>query len=241
MRSPLRCSNSRHTDLPSIESYAGVIIIKPNLSIPYTRPWELVSDTTMSMSRVLQVHLGQFYVCWIKPTSNSCINSGLGYECWHSGIGAIKNPSHLAPMPRQKSQQRTSINNINMNHWHVFLILCRHASNWILLAERYLSNDSSFRLKHPGVLDSSDGSDWTSYPLTENQMRPVAQATGRVAYLTCGGHYTMRPILATGRVVYYACRSGFTLPSLCVRDVVTFTHHQIDSYVTLFTGVAVMQ
>jgi len=31
-----------------------------------------------------------------------------------------------------------------------------------------ISNNSSFRLKHPGVPDGSDGSDGTSYPLTEN-------------------------------------------------------------------------
>jgi len=44
-----------------------------------------------------------------------------------------------------------------------------------------ISNNSSFRLKHPGVPDGSDGSDGTSYPLTENYTIPVAQATGRVA------------------------------------------------------------
>jgi len=45
-----------------------------------------------------------------------------------------------------------------------------------------ISNNPSFRLKHPGVLDGSDGSDGTSNPLTENSTLPVAQATGRVAY-----------------------------------------------------------
>jgi len=44
-----------------------------------------------------------------------------------------------------------------------------------------ISNNSSFRLKHPGVPDGSDGSDGTSYPLTENYTHPVAQAMGRVA------------------------------------------------------------
>jgi hypothetical protein len=42
-----------------------------------------------------------------------------------------------------------------------------------------ISNNSSFHQKHPGVLDGSDGSDGTLYPLTENYMLPVAQATGR--------------------------------------------------------------
>jgi hypothetical protein len=49
-------------------------------------------------------------------------------------------------------------------------------------AVKYVSNNPSFRLKHPGVPDSSDGSDGTSYPLTENCTLPVTPATGRVAY-----------------------------------------------------------
>jgi len=105
----------------------------------------------------------------------------------------------------------------------------------------YISNNSSFRLKHPGVPDGSDGSGGTSYPLMENQTRPVARATGRVAYLPCNGYYTMPLILATRRVVYYARRSGVRLPLHCVRNVVTYTHHQNDTYVTLFAGVAVIQ
>jgi len=104
-----------------------------------------------------------------------------------------------------------------------------------------ISNNPSFRLKHPGVPDGSDGSGGTSYPLTENQTRPVAQATCRVAYLPCGGYYTMPLILATRRVVYYARRSSVRLPLLCVRNVVTYTHHRNDTYVTLFAGVAVRQ
>jgi len=104
-----------------------------------------------------------------------------------------------------------------------------------------ISNNPGFRLKHPGVLDGSDGSGGTSYPLTENQTRPVAQAMGRVAYLPCGGYYTMPLILATRRVVYYARPSSVRLPLLCVRNVVTYTHHRNDTYVTLFAGVAVMQ
>jgi hypothetical protein len=46
----------------------------------------------------------------------------------------------------------------------------------------HISNNPSFRRKHPGVPDGYDGSDGTSNPLTENYTLPVAQATGRVAY-----------------------------------------------------------
>jgi hypothetical protein len=42
-------------------------------------------------------------------------------------------------------------------------------------------------------------------------------------------------------MVYYARRSGVRLPLLCIRNVVTFTHHQNDTYVTLIAGVVVMQ
>jgi hypothetical protein len=48
-------------------------------------------------------------------------------------------------------------------------------------------------------------------------------------------------ILATGRVVYYARCSGVRLPLLSIRNVVTYTHHRNDTYVTLFAVVAVMQ
>jgi hypothetical protein len=85
----------------------------------------------------------------------------------------------------------------------------------------FICNNSSFRLKHPGVPDGSDGSGGTWYPLTENQTRPVAQVTGSVAYLPCGGYYTIPLILATGRVVYYARPTSGSLPLLCVRNVVT--------------------
>jgi len=68
----------------------------------------------------------------------------------------------------------------------------------------------------------------------ENQMPPVA-------YNPCGGYYTMPLILATRHVVYYTRRSSVRLPGLCVQNVVTYMHHQNDTYVTLFAEVAVMQ
>jgi hypothetical protein len=43
----------------------------------------------------------------------------------------------------------------------------------------HISNNCSFRQKHPGVPDGSDGSDGPSYPLTENYTLPITQATGR--------------------------------------------------------------
>ena len=41
----------------------------------------------------------------------------------------------------------------------------------------FISNNSGFHLKHPGVPDGSDGSGGTSYPLTENQTRRVVLHT----------------------------------------------------------------
>jgi hypothetical protein len=75
----------------------------------------------------------------------------------------------------------------------------------------------------------------------ENQTLPVAQATGPIAYLPWGGYYTVRLIVGTRRVLYYARHSGVMLPLLWVRNVVTYTHLQNDTYVTLFAGAAVMQ
>jgi hypothetical protein len=121
-----------------------------------------------------------------------------------------------------------------------FFLMKSISSSQSLTSVYDISNDSGFRLKHLGVPDGSDGSGGTSYALTENQTRPVAQATGRVAYLPCGGYYTMPHIPAARRVVYYARRSGVRIPLLCVGNVVTYTHHLNDTYVTLFAGVAVM-
>jgi len=80
------------------------------------------------------------------------------------------------------------------------------------LPEDPISNKPSFRQKHPGVSDGPDGpdgSDGTSYPLTENQMRPIAQAMGHVASLPCGGYYTMPLILIALYIMLAAPASGF--------------------------------
>jgi len=69
-----------------------------------------------------------------------------------------------------------------------------------------MSNDPKFRLKNPGVPDGSEGPDGTSYALTENYTLPVAQATGRVAYvppLLCGDVYA-----SSERHVCYTLRRG---------------------------------
>jgi len=61
------------------------------------------------------------------------------------------------------------------------LILDGHRS-YLSIQFCHISNNPSFRLKHPGVPDGSDSSDGTSYPLMENYTLPVAQVTGHVAY-----------------------------------------------------------
>ena len=47
----------------------------------------------------------------------------------------------------------------------------------------HISNNSNFRQNHPCDHDGSDSSDGTLYPMMENSTLPVAQATGRVAYI----------------------------------------------------------
>jgi hypothetical protein len=61
---------------------------------------------------------------------------------------------------------------------YIFPLRLWFSFRFIIFVWVYIRNNSSFRQKHPGVPDSSDGSDGTSYPLTENYMLPVAQATG---------------------------------------------------------------
>jgi hypothetical protein len=107
---------------------------------------------------------------------------------------------------------------------------------WKLAAKTDIGNKPSFRLEQPGISDGHYGSNGKSYPLTENQMRPVTHATGRVTYIPCGGHYTMPHVLATRPIVYDAHRSSGSLPLLCVRNKVTVTEHPDDTYVTLFAG-----
>jgi len=52
-----------------------------------------------------------------------------------------------------------------------------------------ISNDLNFRLKHPGVLDGSDGSDGTSYALTENYTLPVASHTYLLYFVVAYTHH----------------------------------------------------
>jgi len=71
---------------------------------------------------------------------------------------------------------------------------------------RHISNDTGFHQKHQGVPDGCDGSDGTSYPLTENFTLPIAQGTGGVARVP--------PVLfvdvyaSSERLVCYTLRSG---------------------------------
>ena len=50
----------------------------------------------------------------------------------------------------------------------------------------------------------------------------------------------MPHIVVTRRIIYYTRRSGVMLPLVCIRNVVTYTNHQNDMYVTLFAEIAVM-
>lgn len=102
-----------------------------------------------------------------------------------------------------------------------------------------ISNTASFHQGHPGDSAGPDGSDGTTYHMTVTQTQPVTQATGRVAYLPCSGSYTRSLILVTRRFVYYqvdTSHPGIGMPSLCIRNVMVYTHCQNDKYVTLFAG-----
>jgi hypothetical protein len=76
-----------------------------------------------------------------------------------------------------------------------------------------ISNDPTVHQKHPGDPDGSDSSNGTSNTLTDSYTLPMSQATDDVAYI---------------------------LPWVCAGNAVMYTHHQIDTYVTLFAGAAVV-
>jgi len=103
------------------------------------------------------------------------------------------------------------LNNGNVSHQRCkkssWLYLCTGSTQSVVEIRKYLiSNDPNFCLKHLGIPDGSDGSDGTSYTLTENYTLPVAQAMGRVAYvprLLCGDVYA-----SSERHVCYTLRRG---------------------------------
>jgi len=108
----------------------------------------------------------------------------------------------------------------------------RHAPSWRFYLHcgnegtGSISNNSSFCQKHPGVPDGSDGSDGTSYPLTENYTLPVAHATHCVAYvppLRCGDIYAP----SEGLVCY-------TLRRVCTyAEAIYTTPGDVKSYLLL--------
>jgi len=75
--------------------------------------------------------------------------------------------------------------------WYILALCCKQLyydtiylpSKVDIYAITSISNNPSLRLKHSGVLDGSDCSDGTSYPLTENYTLQITQAMGCVAYL----------------------------------------------------------
>jgi hypothetical protein len=87
-----------------------------------------------------------------------------------------------------------------------------YTDNYMIILS-FISNNTSFRQKHPAVPDDSDTTDAISYPLTENDTLPIAHVTGRVAYLP---------------------------PLLCTPIVVKYTHHQNDRCDTLSAQAPVM-
>ena len=68
--------------------------------------------------------------------------------------------------------------------------------------QTYITNNTSFHLKHPGVPDSSDGSNGTSYRLTEIYTLPVAYVPPLLwAWYTHHENYTCVTLIAGAAVM----------------------------------------
>jgi hypothetical protein len=80
-----------------------------------------------------------------------------------------------------------------------------------LLHEHSISTDHSSRWNYTGVPFSSEGSNGTMYPHTENDTLPGAQATCHVAYVP---------------------------PALCAWNVVSYTRYPYDTCLICFVGTA---
>jgi hypothetical protein len=91
-------------------------------------------------------------------------------------------------------------------------LFANYTCHLVMQLTPHISNNASLLQKHRGVVVRSDGSDETSYPLTQQSTLPIAQASGRDASVP---------------------------PLLCAWDVVTYTHYQNDTSVTLLAVAAV--
>jgi hypothetical protein len=77
-----------------------------------------------------------------------------------------------------------------------------------------INKNSSFCQKHPRFPDGSDASDRTSHPQTDTYTLPFTPATTQVRRIP---------------------------PVLCTWSAVRYTHHQNDTYVTVFPDAEAMQ
>ena len=68
-----------------------------------------------------------------------------------------------------------------------FTEILTYYGHYKIFPSDYISNYCRVHPKHSGVLDGSNGSDRTSYPLTENYRLPVAQVTDPSLLDWCSG------------------------------------------------------
>jgi len=151
-----RCSHRLHLQLPL--------------------PLSLISFCSLRLQWICNDRLG----FWIRDGGSQVFKTAASAKC-----KSVRNPHanhpdtpvaltsaskyfHILPAPPGALQCVLRLCNSNLRcSW-------KHLHIWRYL---YISNNPSFRLKHPGVPDNSDGSDGTSYPLTENYTLPVALHT----------------------------------------------------------------
>jgi len=135
------------------------------LGVLPTTPWEVLKST--SRRRPTPVILESIQQCIAVKLAKVCsINPRSLHQNPSSGILVCR-----AVKTQHKHGQTT-----------VSLIWLAHGADSVVrtvilddaTVPNCISNHPSFRLKHLGVQDGSDGSDRTSYPLTENYIHPIA-------------------------------------------------------------------
>jgi len=163
-------SNHAQSQPPSVSPHSLDYSLQVHICILARSRTPSASPTSLDLG--LQVCLQP---CLI--TANKCISPNSldhGHQVNISKLTRSRSPSaSLSSLSRHVQARLKLLSSTTCRQSRY--TMCR----WVAI----ISNDPTFCQKHPHVPDCSDSSEGTSYPLMQNHTLPIAQATGRVAYL----------------------------------------------------------